>query len=226
MAATRNWSIDDVKEMVKLFEESNDWHKVADHFNTTRVTIRQAVKRHYPNYSIDPIHDLTGFKRIPDFQGYWVSKDCQVYNIKRRRFLKPGYDQMGYLRVNLLKGNKIKTVRLHTILAKTFIPNPNNHRYVRHLNDNRKDNRLENLAWGTARHNIADALRNHGMGRKLSAEQVLEIFYSKKPTLWLAKEHDINSEVIWSIKKKRKYKEITQGLIAVESLHEADYLKL
>ena len=35
----------------------------------------------------------------------------------------------------------------HRVIALQFIPNPNNYRYVRHLNGINYDNRIENLIW-------------------------------------------------------------------------------
>lgn len=38
-------------------------------------------------------------------------------------------------------------ISLHSIIAETFIPNPEYRSYVRHINGNTKDNRVENLEW-------------------------------------------------------------------------------
>ena len=41
----------------------------------------------------------------------------------------------------------------HRIIALQFIPNPNNYRYVIHINYNGKDNHIDNLQWSkTSRH--------------------------------------------------------------------------
>lgn len=69
-------------------------------------------------------------------------------------------DGNGYLKVGLSKDGKVFNIRIHILLAKMFIPNPHNYRLVRHLNDIKTDNRLENLAWGTDKHNADDCVRN------------------------------------------------------------------
>ena len=42
-----------------------------------------------------------------------------------------------------MKSNKY----IHNEVAKAFLPNPNNYKYVRHINKIKDDNRLENLQW-------------------------------------------------------------------------------
>jgi hypothetical protein len=42
---------------------------------------------------------------------------------------------------------------VHRLIAKVFIPNPENKPQVDHINHNRNDNRLENLRWATCKEN-------------------------------------------------------------------------
>lgn len=46
-----------------------------------------------------------------------------------------------------------KTHATHRLVAEHFIPNPDNHRVVNHINHDHHDNRATNLEWCTYQHN-------------------------------------------------------------------------
>lgn len=66
----------------------------------------------------------------------------------------------GYQRYRLSREGKTKTVLVHRLMAQVFLPNPLGLPVVRHLDDDRSNNTLGNLAWGTHAENTADAVRN------------------------------------------------------------------
>ena len=55
----------------------------------------------------------------------------------------------GYMRVTIKTAQGSKSVQVHRIVAKAFIPNPDNKPQVHHIDHLRDNNAVENLAWAT-----------------------------------------------------------------------------
>jgi hypothetical protein len=95
-------------------------------------------------------------KDILGYEGqYSVTRDGKVYSHKRKRFLSPT-NLKGYKRVKLRDSNnnqKISNQLIHRLVAKAFIPNPNNKLEINHKNSIRDDNRVDNLEWATRSEN-------------------------------------------------------------------------
>lgn len=96
------------------------------------------------------------------FPGYMVSDKGRVWSEKTLKFLKPFFSN-GHLYVCLCVNGRVKKELLHRLVAEAFIPNPNNFPIVRHLYDYPDQNSADDLAWGTQRDNIQDAIRNEKM---------------------------------------------------------------
>lgn len=121
-------------------------------------------------------------KNIKDFEEYQIDVNGTIVG-KMGRILKPSLTHTGYLHVNLYKDGKRITRNVHRLMAETFIPNPDNLPQVNHINGDKTDNRVENLEWCTAQHNISHAVEtglrdtkgSKNVNNKLSPTQVLEI---------------------------------------------------
>lgn len=100
------------------------------------------------------------WKIIENYPNYEVSNDGQVRNRRTKRVRKL-YVYKGYkvLTVRISGTKKQAFLPVHRVMAETFI-GPSKGRLVRHLNDVKSDNRLENLAYGTEADNAMDFLRN------------------------------------------------------------------
>ena len=83
---------------------------------------------------------------------YRIYDNGQVMNEKTGRYYK-GTIRNGYRWFDLRWKNKKFAKSQHRLLAEAFIENPNNYEYVHHINNNRLDNRIENLQWVTASEN-------------------------------------------------------------------------
>ena len=95
-----------------------------------------------------------------------LSKDGRVWrDCKEKKF---SVDKMGYPVYTFSVNNKTKNFHLHRLLLQAFVRLPIEKEQCLHINGIKKDFRLENLRWGTAKENIADSI-NHGtfpMGEK------------------------------------------------------------
>ena len=90
---------------------------------------------------------------------YIISNYGRVYSFKTNKLLIPA-ERNGYLSVTLLYNGEEIPKRINRLVMMTFAPNPNaTLLQVNHINGNKKDNRIWNLEWCTAKENIAHAIR-------------------------------------------------------------------
>ena len=117
-----------------------------------------------PHKIVPVIEDLPGeiWKWIKEYEGvYQASNQGRARSFFRGkcRLLKPTVTHRGYLGICLYrydektKKQRKKTFRLNRIIAETFIPNPENKPEVHHKNNDKTDNRAENLEWVTGEEN-------------------------------------------------------------------------
>ena len=84
-----------------------------------------------------------------------VDEDLNIYNKRTGLKLKQEVGSDGYAQVSCRnEKQKMCHERVHVILAHCFIPNPNNYRYVNHIDSNKLNNSLDNLEWCTNSYNV------------------------------------------------------------------------
>ena len=106
---------------------------------------------------------------------YLVSDIGQVWSIRRNKLLKPVIDKYGYEKVGLYRERKIHTRSVHRLVAQAFIPNPNNLPTVNHINEDKTDNRVNNLEWASIAHNDNHGTRNERMANTKSKRPIERI---------------------------------------------------
>lgn len=87
-----------------------------------------------------------------------VSKTGKVYH-KRGRKIKQFIGTSGYMIVGLHREGHGKMVTVHRLIAQAFLPNPDNLPQINHKNEDKTDNRVENLEWCDGKYNS-----NYGTG--------------------------------------------------------------
>ena len=102
---------------------------------------------------------------IPYFDCYHVTRSGDVYSkykdkVTWRKMAKRKKNN-GYIIVSLRNNDVVKyTFNIHRLVAETYIPNPDNKPCVGHKDNNRENNRVENLYWCTHKENTQQCIRD------------------------------------------------------------------
>ena len=80
---------------------------------------------------------------------YEVSNLGRVKSLKwgKERILRTDKSNNGYLRVVLCKDGKKKKYLVHRLVCESFLPNSNNLPEVNHKDENKTNNKVDNLEW-------------------------------------------------------------------------------
>lgn len=101
---------------------------------------------------------------VEGFLGYRVGNDGSIWSERRGstwRQLKPGPDKDGYPFLTLRRDGKRCKVYPHRLVLLAFVGVPPPNTQARHLDGNRANPALVNMAWGTVAENMADR-ESHG----------------------------------------------------------------
>lgn len=136
------------------------------------------------------------WKQADGYENYEVSSFGNIRNKTTGRILKPS-SKGGYYSVGL-SNIKTKTFRIHQLVAKTFIPNPENKTQVNHKDKNGLNNKLSNLEWNTNKENSI----HRSAGVKQTTNQNLEIYrINPKTNEILEKYNSIEEAAKWVVEQ-------------------------
>lgn len=234
------------KDIIEIFYAEGSHQKIANHYNIGRVQVtRVKNKTRWKELldNLDKIYfdfiylkekdlvdnrtektydELLPYERkiIDEYPNYTIDIKGNIYNLISKKYLLFSNKDNSYPRI-ILRNKISKSYALHILLAKHFIPNPENKPIVNHINADKNDYRLENLEWTTYSENTKHAIKignlkplfgekNHTS--KLKEKDVIDIFKSETFYKDLAKQYDISESQIFQIKSKRSWKQITENL--------------
>ena len=96
--------------------------------------------------------DIEGYEGLYQVSNLGRVKSLNYNHTKSEKILKGIPDKDGYLRVALFKNGR-KDYMVHQLVAKMFIPNPNDLPVINHKDENKQNNTTENLEWCTIAYN-------------------------------------------------------------------------
>lgn len=101
----------------------------------------------YKNKEEENINLSENWKIIDVYTNYKISENGIVWDISKNKQVNPFINE-GSLKVNLKKDGMIHKEMIHNLVARTYLKNPQNSKFiVIHKNGDKKDNRVENLKW-------------------------------------------------------------------------------
>lgn len=105
-----------------------------------------------------------------DIEGYeGIYQVSNFGNVKSLNYRGRGYENNlplklrrdGYLFVQLSKKGNRKNPAVHRLVAKAFIQNPNEYGFINHKDENKTNNKADNLEWCTKSYNCQYSIKRH-----------------------------------------------------------------
>ena len=103
-----------------------------------------------PGY--EGLYEVSSYGRVKSL-GISYTRKNGVMDHKPEIILSPKNNGKGYFMVCLYKNKKHKYYLIHRLVALTFINNPDNLPCVNHKDEDKSNNRVDNLEWCTAKYN-------------------------------------------------------------------------
>ena len=155
------------KDLQKKREYNKEWAR--------KKTLKNSKYFNYPPVKIPEN------MRETQYSGYYITEDGKAYRTPGKYdrngqhgeineygliYLKPGYrghpdyPEHRYECINISvrdeNGKFLKQIKrsIHQLVAEVFVPNPEGHTEIMHLDDNNRNNHYTNLKWGTHKENM------------------------------------------------------------------------
>lgn len=167
----------------------------------------------YPGYLVTDTGDIISTERR------WKTRTGELYIVPRRHVIQQGKFWTGYKKVSINNASgKRDTLSVHRLVAKAFVPNPENKPQVNHIDGNKENNNASNLEWVThgenSRHAVKLGLQKGKPGEshplsKVTEAEVIEMITDMKngaSNKDLGLKYKLNPNYISLIRSKKRWK--------------------
>ena len=103
------------------------------------------------------LRELGGeFVEVEEYPKYMINSNAILISMHHKIFkvIKPVLNTYGYHTACLAAKTFNNTVKIHRLVAKAFISNPNKYSQVNHIDGNKTNNNINNLEWCSAQQNM------------------------------------------------------------------------
>ena len=109
------------------------------------------------------------WKPIKGYEGlYEVSNLGNIYSVRSKKNKAPHKNKRGYFRVQLWKENAGTHHSVHRLVATAFVENPLGKPQINHIDEDKTNNKADNLEWCTQLENHNHGTINHRISRSLT----------------------------------------------------------
>lgn len=94
-------------------------------------------------------YQISSSGRVKSCERTIIQNNGRFHNRKERILTPHSNKNTSYLQVMLVVHKRIKLCYIHRLVCEAFVenPNPDEYKFVTHINGDIQDNRAENLAW-------------------------------------------------------------------------------
>jgi hypothetical protein len=124
-----------------------------------------------PIKGYEGFYEVSSLGRIKSLSRKEKRKNGTTYTVKES-IISQSADKKGYFRTRLRKLGEHHTFLTHRLVAMAFVENPNRYAEVNHKDENKGNNRADNLEWCNRKYNI-----NYGTGRAKQAASLSKKVY-------------------------------------------------